>query len=257
MKSVQLQHDGLVLRVLLDRPEKHNAFNDAMIEEMISAFEAVSTKDDVRVVVIESTGKHFCAGGDLKWMQRSIEFTDEENILDANRLAKLFNVIDELELPVVAIVSGAAYGGALGILSCCDVVLASSESSFCFSEVKLGLVAATIAPYVTRAIGVRAASRYFLTAEDFDTTAAKAINLVHEVCDADGLDQKADEIISRLLQNGPQAMAATKALLRQLYPIDEKIISDTADLIAKTRASTEAQQGLTAFFNKQLPEWVS
>lgn len=257
MKSVQLQHDGLVVRVLLDRPKKHNAFDDTMIEELIQAFETIATNQEVRVVLIESTGRHFCAGGDLNWMQRSINFTEDENILDANRLSKLFNVIHELEKPVLAVVSGAAYGGALGILSCCDVVLASNQSRFCFSEVKLGLVPATIAPYVTRAIGVRMASRYFLTAEEFDANAAKTMNLVHEVCDADSLDQKTDEIVSRLLQNGPQAMAATKQLLRQLYPIDEQIIRDTAQLIAKTRASAEAQQGLTAFFNKHTPDWVS
>lgn len=257
MQHLLVEHSGFCAYVQLNRPDKHNALDDNLIKELTETFEYLNRDDGVRVIVLGSNGKHFCAGADLGWMQRMAHFSRDENILDARGLSRLFQVMHELDKPIVSVVNGAAYGGALGLLCCSDVVIATDRSDFCFSEVKLGITPATISPYVLQKIGTSQARRYFLTAEVFDAGRARELGLVHRVCTTDQLDQHADEVIAALLQNGPLAMAATKQLLRELNPISDDVRNYTTELIADIRTSEEGQAGLHAFLNKQPPEWIN
>lgn len=256
METIEIVRDGAVARVVLNRPDKHNAMNEVMIAELTQVFLDLQCDGSVRAIVIASQGKHFCAGADLAWMKSMASFTESENKQDAVRLARLFEVLYQIDKPIVGIVDGAAYGGALGLLCCADIVMASKRSQFCFSEVKLGIIPATISPYVIQKIGLSQARRFFISAEVFSAAKAQDINLVHRICVYDQLEQTADEVIASLLQNGPQAVAATKQLLRELAPIDATTVSRTSELIAQIRVTDEAQHGLHAFLQKQQPEWI-
>ncbi|MFT4519275.1 MAG: methylglutaconyl-CoA hydratase [Halioglobus sp.] len=258
-KNITAQIDSRgVAQVILNRPEKHNAFDDTMIAELIKTFEALADNNDVRVVVLESRGKNFSAGADLEWMKRMAEYDYEANLADARLLAAMLKALYQLPQPTIAKVQGAAFGGAVGLVSCCDMAVAEEGASFCLSEAKIGLIPATIGPYVVRAIGERASKRYFTTAERFTAATAHTLGLVSEVAVTGELDEGADRIIEALLNNGPQAVQQAKQLVNDVAEKDlsEELIEDTCTRIARIRVSKEGQEGLTAFLNKRPASWA-
>ncbi len=248
-----------VATLCLNRPEVHNAFDDSIIESMIQHLEAVATNPEVRVLVLRSNGKNFSAGADLAWMKRMAKNTHAENLKDAGRLAKLMELLNNLNKPTIGLVQGAAYGGAVGLAACCDMVVASSDAQFCLSEVKIGLIPAVISPYVVRAIGERQSRRYFLTAEAFSADLAKTYGLVHEVvATSELLGDACSRLINTMRKNSPQGMAAAKDLIFAVSSkvIDQTVIQDTAKRIADIRVSEEGQEGLSAFLEKRKPNWI-
>jgi methylglutaconyl-CoA hydratase len=259
MAAVRIDIDARgIARVTLDRPAVHNAFDDALIAELTQAFRSLDGDDRVRVVVLAGAGKSFSAGGDLNWMKRMAGYGMAENLRDAEGLGALMVTLDRLAKPTVALVQGAAYGGGVGLVACCDIAIAAASAKFCLSEVKLGLIPAVISPYVVRAMGARAARRYFLTAEVFDAETARRLGLVHEVAPADGLEAAAAPIVDALVQAGPRAKAAAKALIARVAgaPIDDALIADTARRIAEIRATDEGREGVGAFLEKRKPRWT-
>ncbi|MDI9246377.1 enoyl-CoA hydratase/isomerase family protein [Marinobacter sp. CHS3-4] len=248
-----------VTEVILNHPEKRNAFDDLIIRRLIDALEQVAKDDDTRVVIMRSEGKHFSAGADLAWMRRMAGNTRDDNLADARQLAKLMSTLNHLPKPVIGLVQGAAFGGAVGLAACCDIVIATEDAKFCLSEVKLGLIPATISPYVVRAIGERQARRYFLSAEVFSAEKALALGLIHEICDhTDSLQTRCDELISQLMQNGPKAIEAAKQLVFDVsqQPLTKELIDMTSQRIADIRVSDEGQEGLGAFLDKRPARWV-
>ncbi|HVO14687.1 MAG TPA: enoyl-CoA hydratase-related protein [Alphaproteobacteria bacterium] len=246
-----------IARVLLDRPEVHNAFDDALIAELTKTFQALDGDGRVRVVVLTGAGKSFSAGGDLNWMKRMAGYSMAENVRDAEGLGALMASLDRLAKPTLGLVNGAAYGGGVGLVACCDIVIAASTAKFCLSEVKLGLIPAVISPYVVRAMGARAARRYFLTAEVFDAEDARRLGLAHEVVAPEDVEAAGARLVEVLLQAGPDAQAAAKALIARVAgaPIDEALIADTARRIAEIRATDEGREGVSAFLEKRKPRW--
>jgi methylglutaconyl-CoA hydratase len=246
-----------IARVLLDRPEVHNAFDDALIAELTKTFQALDGDGRVRVVVLTGAGKSFSAGGDLNWMKRMAGYSMAENVRDAEGLGALMASLDRLAKPTLGLVNGAAYGGGVGLVACCDIVIAASTAKFCLSEVKLGLIPAVISPYVVRAMGARAALRYFLTAEVFDAEDARRLGLAHEVVAPEDVEAAGARLVEVLLQAGPDAQAAAKALIARVAgaPIDEALIADTARRIAEIRATDEGREGVSAFLEKRKPRW--
>lgn len=242
----------------MNRPELHNAFDDALIASLTSRLRELEADPRVRVVLLAGSGRSFCAGADLSWMRRMADYTPEENLNDALALAELMQTLDRLAKPTIALVQGAAYGGGVGLVACCDLALATSRASFCLSEVKLGLIPAVISPYVVQAIGPRAARRYFQSAESFGAAEAHRLGLVHEVVAEEELAAAAERLSAAFLKNGPASMAAAKKLVVRVSrdPIDEAMIRDTARRIALTRASDEGREGVTAFLQKRQPSWV-
>ncbi|MEI5638794.1 MULTISPECIES: enoyl-CoA hydratase-related protein [unclassified Pseudoalteromonas] len=238
----------------LSRPEKHNAFNAEVIAELIKNIEYAGTLD-VRALVLKTQGKHFSAGADLAWMKSMAANDYDENVADSMELAKLMQVLAECPHPTLCLVQGAAFGGALGLIACCDIAIAQPSAKFCLSEVKLGLIPAVISPYVIKAIGERQARRYFLTAEVFDGEKAQALGLVHEL--SDDLEQAEADFIATILNNGPAAVKSAKALISEVAgnDIDAPLIAHTAERIAQIRVSEEGQEGLSAFFDKRAPAW--
>lgn len=248
-----------VARVTMNRPEKHNAFDDGVIAELREAFDSLASRDDVRVVVLASEGKNFSAGADLGWMKRMAQYDYADNHRDAQLLAGMLKALYDLPQPTIARVQGAAFGGAVGLVSCCDMAVAGTRASFCLSEVKIGLIPATISPYVIRAIGERASRRYFTTAERFSAQQAQQLGLVSETADEDELEAALEGLVSTLLQNGPAAVRASKKLVADLagQDISAELIEDTCGRIARLRVSEEGQEGLGAFLNKRKPSWLS
>lgn len=255
--SVEFHIKQRVAYVTLNRPEKHNAFDDSVIAELQQAFDQAARDTSVRALVLAAEGKSFSAGADLGWMQRMAGYSLAENRRDADALAKMLHTLNTLPFPTLARVQGAAFGGAVGLVSCCDLAVASPRASFCLSEVKIGLIPATISPYVIAALGERAARRYFLTAERFSADAAKALGLVSEIADEAELDAVIDTLLSTLLANGPAALCAAKKLVADVsnHPIDQTLIDDTSARIAAIRVSPEGQEGLQAFLQKRKPQW--
>lgn len=255
--SIRLNVSGGVARITMARPEKHNAFDDVLIADLTAAFETAGRDDAVRVVVLEAEGKSFSAGADLGWMQRMADYSDAENLADARKLAGMVRTLNELPRPTIARVQGAAFGGGVGLVAACDIALASHAASFCLSEARLGLIPSVISPYVVEAIGARAARRYFLTAERFDADEAHALGLVHEVVPRERLNGRLEELIGCLLDNGPDAMAASKDLIRRVAsgPVDDAMVEDTAQRIADIRATDEGREGVQAFLEKRGPKW--
>lgn len=256
--------DRGVARLTLDRPEVHNAFDDALIKELNAHLErlhALAERGEVRVMVLASDGKHFSAGADLNGMKRMVDFSFDDNLKDARELARLMQQLDALPCPTLCRVQGAAYGGAVGLAACCDVVIASERAKFCLSEVRIGLSPAVISPYVQRAIGPRQMRRYALTAEVIDAATAHALGLVHEVVDGgantDALDARVEQMIDQLLAASPQAQRATKALLARVDrdPDSDATVDATCRTISELRVSREGQEGLAAFFDKRPPAW--
>jgi methylglutaconyl-CoA hydratase len=244
--------------VTMNRPEVHNAFDDLLIAALTAEFRRLEADHSVRIVILKGAGKSFSAGADLNWMRRMADYSHEENLKDAMALAELMQTLDRLSKPTVALVQGAAYGGGVGLVACCDIVLASPKASFCLSEVKLGLIPAVISPYVVEAIGSRAARRYFLSAERFGAAEGCRLGLVHEVVAEEELARRAAELTDHFLQNGPEAISAAKDLVAAVSRgrIGEEMIADTAQRIAATRASAEGKEGLSAFLEKRQPAWV-
>jgi methylglutaconyl-CoA hydratase len=249
-----------VAKLILNRPEVHNAFDDVLIAQINEALSDIETNSNVRVVVLTSNGKHFSAGADLNWMKRMAQLTEQENRGDAQKLASLMHNLNNLSKPTIALVNGAAYGGAVGLVACCDMAIATKRSRFCLSEVKIGLSPAVISPFVVSAIGERASRRYFLTAEAFDAQQAADLGLVNAVVnDETALIEKGDRFIHALLQNSPQAMKKTKQLIKRVSrgDINTDMKNDTVNLIASIRVSEEGQEGLGSFLEKRKPSWIT
>ncbi|WP_020677776.1 enoyl-CoA hydratase/isomerase family protein [Geopsychrobacter electrodiphilus] len=244
--------------LVLNRPERHNAFDDSLIAELTAALQQLAADPEVRLVVLTGAGKSFSAGADLNWMRRMADYTHAENLADSIALTELMQTLDTLPKPTLALVQGAAFGGGVGLVAACDLVLATPEAKFCLSEVKLGLIPAVISPYVIAAIGARAARRYFISAERFDAKHARKLGLVHKIVPAENLVKEADRMTRLLLQNGPEAMALSKQLIADVShrPLDAALIADTAERISSVRASDEGREGLSAFLEKRPPRWA-
>lgn len=246
-----------VATVALNRPAVHNAFDDRLIADLTAALRRLEGDPAVRVVLLTGSGTSFSAGGDLGWMQRMAGYSDAENFADAMALAELLRTLNELAKPTVARVNGAAIAGGLGLICCCDVAVAAESAVFGVAEVRLGLVPATISPYVAAAIGGRAARRYFLTGERFSAAEARRIGLVHEVAPTAELDAAMEKIVAALLEGGTSAQARSKRLIAEVQdrPVTEAMMTLTARAIAAARASTEGREGLAAYFGKRKPLW--
>ena len=249
--------DAGVGRLTLNRPEVHNAFDDVLIAQLTAALLSLEADRRVRLVVLAAAGKSFSAGADLAWMQRMAGYSEAENLADARALAGLMSTLDRLAKPTVALVQGAAFGGGVGLVACCDIAIASEAASFSLSEVKLGLIPAVISPYVVAAMGPGAARRFILTAERFSAPQALALGLVHEVVPADRLEETGQKVLDHLTQGGPRAQADAKDLVLSLAgrPIDRALVEETAERIARIRVGEEAREGLAAFLEKRKAEW--
>ncbi len=256
--SLQHHRNGAVVRLRLDRPELHNAFDAELIETLTVALIAVGKDKTVRVVVLEGAGPSFSAGADLNWMHSMITASREQNRLDALALARLMRTLDELPHPTIARVHGAAFGGGVGLIACCDIAIGSDDATFGLTESKLGLLPAVISPYVIAAIGARQARRWFATAELFDAAQAQRIGLLHAMVPADALDAAIKRQVDLLLKAGPLAASHAKLLVRRVErePDRDALDRDNADLIARLRISPEGQEGLAAFLEKRKPRWA-
>jgi len=254
--AVALQHGVAV--VTLNRPDLHNAFNETLIAELTEVLNVLDADDAVRAVVLAGNGKSFCAGADLNWMKKMAGYGAAENLADAQALALMLRTLNGLSKPTVARVQGAAYGGGVGLTACCDIAIAAIEASFALSEAKLGLIPATISPYVIEAIGARQARRFFLTGERFDAAEAYRIGLVHDIVPIAELDERVNEVLGKLMLAGPRAQMECKALIRGVAhrPIDAAVIGGTAEHIAAVRASVEGKEGVAAFLDKRAASWV-
>lgn len=256
--SILLQYEGPLARVTLNRPEKRNAFDDALIEDIIRAVNEAGASD-ARVIVLAGAGKHFSAGGDLNWMRRMADMSWEENRADATRLAALMSTIARAPKPVITRVQGAAYGGATGLACASDITLAADTARFCLSEVRLGLLPAVISPYVVHAIGARQAQRYFMTAEVIDAERAVQIGMAHEAVPEAELDAAVDRCVEALLAGAPETQLKSRSLIRHVAtrPADDELIAWTAELIATLRSTDEGREGLNAFLEKRAAAWRS
>jgi methylglutaconyl-CoA hydratase len=244
--------------ITLNRPEHHNAFNEVMVHELAEIFVDFSQNPAVKIIVLNSQGQSFSSGADLQWMKKMANYSETENIIDANKLATLMSTIYYSEKPTIAIIQGPAFGGALGLIACCHIAIASTSATFCFSEVKLGLIPAVISPYIINAIGQRHARAYFLTGARFDAHCAQRIGLCHEIAEPHSLEEHSKQFIKKLLQNAPQALIEVNMLINNLhvFPITPDINHLTAKKIAEIRASQEGQEGLSAFLEKRKPNWI-
>jgi methylglutaconyl-CoA hydratase len=258
-ETLMVQTAGQVATVTLNRPDVRNAFNETMIAETTAVFASFDQRDDIRAVVLAANGKAFCAGADLNWMKKMAGYSDEENRADALRLANMLLSIYRCSKPVIARVNGDAYAGGMGLISACDIVVAVDTARFCLSEARLGLIPATIAPYVIRAIGERAARRYFTSAEQFDCATALRLGLVSEAVSEAQLDATVEQLAATLCANGPQAVRASKQLVLDLAgrALDDALIQDTAQRIARARAGAEGREGVASFLDKRAPSWRS
>ena len=248
-----------VATVTLNRPELRNAFNEQAIAELALAFDALGRNDTVRAIVLAANGPSFCAGADLNWMKKMAAYTHAENHADALQLAEMLRTIYLCPKPVVARVQGDCYAGGMGLVAACDIVVASEAAGFCLSEVKLGLIPATISPYVIKAMGEQAARRYFLTAERFDAAEAQRIGVAHAVVAPEALDATVAGIVKALVNNSPHAVRQAKTLVREIVgqPVDDALLLDTAGRIAAIRASTEGREGVASFLEKRKPTWIN
>lgn len=254
---VTLDIQSGVARVTINRPKLHNAFNEVVIAEITQAFAELSRSAAVRVVVLASTGKSFCAGADVNWMKRVVDYSFEENVADAVTMADMLHAIRTCPKPVIARVHGAVIGGGMGLVAACDLAVAVAGATFCLSEVKLGIVPAVVSPFVTEKIGPGHMRRYALTAERFDAAEAKRIGLISEVADSpEDMDDRIVKLCAHLKANGPQALAACKQILRDIQQSDWPRLRDlTTRTTAERRASAEGQTGLKSFLEKRTPDW--
>ena len=246
-----------VALITLNRADKHNAFNDDMIATLTHLFTRAGNDSSIRAVVLQGEGKSFSAGADLEWMKRMAGFDEAKNHADAMALATMLHTLYTLPKPTIARVQGAAFGGAVGLIACCDIAIGSKLSKFCLSEVKIGLIPATISPYVIEAMGARVCRRYFQTAEVFSARRARRLGLLSEAVTEDELDSTIDDIISKIVKNGPVAVSQVKALVQRVagVTINAELLDETSKQIAKIRTSKEGQEGLGAFIEKRNPTW--
>ena len=263
LSPLLVEHKNGLAILTLNKPEINNAFDDEMISLLIMALDDCSLDDTVKVIQLRGAGKHFSAGADLNWMRSMAQLDYSENQKDASQLARLMSTLYHLEKPTIAVIQGASYGGAVGLIACCDIAIATEGSSFCLSEVKIGLVPAVISPYVIKAIGERQARRYFISGEVMSDTKALAMNLIHEFLPATEVDDYVETLCNQLLKNGPNAMGICKTLVQKvsretLYKgQNDDLTLYTRDLIAQVRVSDEGQEGLSAFLEKRPPRWIS
>lgn len=256
-QTITYTKENLVAKVTLNRPEIHNAFNETMIQELLEVFKDISKDKDIRVAVLTGNGKSFCAGADLNWMKKVVDFSYEENLKESLELADLFYIIYSLPKPTIARVNGAAIGGGAGLVAVCDLVIASEKAKFSLSEVKLGLVPACISPYEVRRIGEKNCRELFLTGERIDAKKALDFGLVNQVVPADELDQAVDKLVKQLSNSGPNALTMCKTLLQNVPLMSfEEVKKYTAEMIASLRISEEGQEGMNAFLEKRKPKWV-
>ncbi len=255
-ETLLLSHEGSVLRVILNRPQVHNAFNETMVNELRHVFKAVTGEEKIRVVVLTGEGKSFCAGADLNWMRRVKDYSFQDNLEESKRLAELMYAIYSLPLPTIARVNGAAIGGGAGLMAACDLVLAAQTAQFSLSEVKLGLVPAVISPYVIRRVGESACREFFLTGERLSAEKALRFGLVNEVVPLKDLDGAVGHRVNQLLNSGPMALKTCKEILRRVPGMSfAEAKAYTAEIIASLRISPEGQEGMTAFLEKRKPRW--
>ena len=258
-QTLEIETANQVATIWMNRPDVHNAFDEALIGELTAACLELDKDTSVRVVVLAGRGKSFSAGADLNWMKRAANNGVDENLNDARALARMLRVLAEMKKPTIARVQGAALGGGTGLTAACDIAVASTKAVFATSEVKFGIIPSAISPYVVRAIGARQAYRYFQSAERIDAARAREIGLVHEAVEPEQLDAKVQEIVAALLQGGPCAQAAAKDLIRAVdnQPINDNVVNDTAHRIAHLRATPEAKDGISAFLDKRNPGWIA
>lgn len=251
------KHDNGLWHILLNRPDVHNAFNAQMIAELTEAFVAANGDHACRFVLLSSCCKSFCAGADLEWMQAAAQYSEAENQRDAMALSNMLNTIDKCSKPVIAIAAGGVFGGGVGLVSVCDVVIGTKDTKLCLSEVRLGLIPATIAPFVVRAMGARQARRYFQTAEVISAENALKLGLIHQLVEADQMQHTVQKLLESLAKGSPDAQAAAKQLVHDCVDnIDDSTLEDMAKRIAKIRSTPFAKEGLQAFFDKRQPGWV-
>jgi len=248
-----------VSTITLNRPELHNAFDDHFIKELTEAIRDINQDETCKILVLAANGKSFSAGADLNWMKRMSGYSWDENYHDSLKLAGLMQELHDCKKTTIAIVKGAAFGGGVGLVACCDIVLSSEHALFCLSEVKLGLIPSVISPYVVKAIGERNAKRYFVTAEQFDAQDAKEMNLVHKIFAKDEIDMQTSDYINRILANSPEAMYQAKRLVDYVADkeISEEVVLETAQRIADIRASSEGKEGVAAFLEKRPANWAA
>ena len=260
MNVIELQRPSAhVAEVWLNRPEVRNAFNEELIAALTQTFVALSAEPGLRVIVLGARGKAFCAGADLNWMRAMADYSWEQNRADAQKLADMLWALDQCPVPVVGRVQGDCYAGGMGLAAICDVLVASDNATFCLSEARLGLLPATISPYVIRALGQQASRRYMLTAERFSAAEAHSHGFVHSVCALEQLDSEVATLVATLVANGPLATRACKLLVRDVSaaPMSEALRADTARRIADIRASDEGKEGLQSFLQKRPPAWLA
>ena len=257
--ALRIEIQAQVARITLSRPEIRNAFNDEVIAELTAAFLELGVRDDVRAIVLAAEGPAFCAGADLNWMRRMADYTREENLSDAAKLAEMLRVMYACPKPTVAAVQGDVFAGGMGLVAACDMAVSVDTATYCLSEVRLGLIPATISPYVIRAMGARAAHRYFLTAERFTAQEAHRIGFVHELVAPDALDAKVDELVKALTSASPNAVRACKRLVQDVAEreLTGDLIAATVEGIADIRASEEGREGVQSFLQKRKPAWLS
>jgi methylglutaconyl-CoA hydratase len=259
MNSLDIQRQGPVAKVFLNRPDVRNAFNDEVISELSGAFTELGADTTLRTIVLGGHGKAFCAGADLSWMRAMADYSWEQNRADAQGLADMLWTVYNCPVPVVGRIHGDCYAGGMGLAAVCDVLVAADVATFCLSEAKLGLLPGTISPYVIRALGEQASRRYFITAERFNAAQAHALGFVHALCSGDELDAKVDDIVTAIIDNGPMATRACKRLVQDMagLPITPELRQETARRIADIRASDEGREGVQAFLNKRKPSWLA
>jgi len=259
MKTLNVVIEKDVGTITLSRPEQHNAFDELMIEELTLSIQDMKNNPEVRVLVLQSTGKSFSAGADLQWMKKMAQYSTTENEKDAYLLGKLCFDLYHFPKPTLALVQGPAFGGGVGLIACCNIAIASSEASFCFSEAKLGLIPAIISPYIVNAIGVRQARAYFLSTKIISPLLACQLGLCHEMVEPVQLHKRANEWIQKLLMNGPIALQEVNLLLNAFQPVNITLdlVKETSAKIAQLRASQEGQEGILAFLEKRAPGWVN
>ena len=258
-ETLTIERAGPVATLWMDRPDVFNAFNEQLIDELTRACEQLDKDAEVRVVVLGGRGTHFSAGADLNWMRRAAQASEQENLEDARRFARMLRTLSTLSKPTIARVQGAALGGGTGLAAACDMAVATSDAVFSTSEVKFGIIPAVISPYVLRAMGPRHAMRYFQTAERISAERALAIGLVHEVAAPDQLDAAIAALVKPLLAGGPLAQKAAKDLIAAVQgrPLDDDTLEETAKRIARQRRTDEAREGVSAFLDKRLPAWMA
>ena len=258
MDHLQINVAGAIATVRLNRPDVRNAFNDEVILQVTQAFDDLGARNEVRCIVLAANGSAFCAGADLNWMRSMADYTREQNLADAGRLATMMRTVYQCPKPTIARIQGDVYAGGTGLVAACDIAVSVDTAHYCLSEVKLGLLPSTISPYVIRAMGARAAHRYFLTAERFTAAEALRIGFVHEVVTADALDAKVSELALALVNAGPEAVRACKKLVQDVAGCDftPELIALTVESIAAVRVSSEGREGLQSFLQKRKPNWL-